>query len=518
MKRRALPVAVVAVLALVTNAPAATTGAAALASAAPGSYTGSGFDACTAPTPASMQAWSASPYRAIGIYIGGNNRACTQPQLTASWVSTQLAAGWHLLPVYLGLQAPCTTSSKPNLINPAAASSQGTAAANDAVAQAGALGLPTGTTIFNDMEAYRTGDSACRTAVLQFESAWTQRLHDLSYFSGFYSSLSSGVADQVAVYSSTSYVRPDYLWFARYDNVASTTDPSIPDSYWSPHRRIKQYAGSHSETWGSVTINVDNDFVDVAPLPPTPFGDFNGNGWSDIIARQVNGDLTLYVGNGTRFTAPRRIGVSWNGMDVIVRHGDFNRDGHEDVIAREKATGSLWLYYGTGSTLSGRTRIGIGWAGLREITAIGDLTGDGFPDIVAIQTSTGNLFLYAGHGTSLSAGVQIGSGWAGFDELTGVGDFTRDGPVDLIARQTATGDLYLYRGSTGALGNRSLVGAGWGAMRDLTGIGDFDRDGYPDLVTLQTTTGNLYLYPGRGTSFGTRSLVGTSWNSLRPLL
>ena len=51
-------------------------------------YTGLAFDTCTAPTVAQMSAWLASPYRAVGIYIGGVNRSCAQPQLTPSWVSS----------------------------------------------------------------------------------------------------------------------------------------------------------------------------------------------------------------------------------------------------------------------------------------------------------------------------------------------------------------------------------------------------------------------------------------------
>src|SRR5215475_1240800 len=49
-------------------------------------YAGPAFDTCTAPPLSTMQAWLASPYRAIGIYIGGTNRGCAQPQLTSSWV------------------------------------------------------------------------------------------------------------------------------------------------------------------------------------------------------------------------------------------------------------------------------------------------------------------------------------------------------------------------------------------------------------------------------------------------
>src|SRR5690349_18992528 len=57
----------------------------------PGNFTGSAFDACTAPTSASMKAWrEKSPYKAIGIYIGGINRGCAQPQLTPEWVKEQV--------------------------------------------------------------------------------------------------------------------------------------------------------------------------------------------------------------------------------------------------------------------------------------------------------------------------------------------------------------------------------------------------------------------------------------------
>src|SRR5215213_5334971 len=41
-------------------------------------FTGLGFDACSTPSSRSMSAWKSSPYRAVGVYIGGVNRACSQ--------------------------------------------------------------------------------------------------------------------------------------------------------------------------------------------------------------------------------------------------------------------------------------------------------------------------------------------------------------------------------------------------------------------------------------------------------
>jgi hypothetical protein len=486
----------------------------------PGTFTGKGFDACSAPSSEAMEAWLASPYRAVGIYFGGVNRACTQPNLTPLWVADQLARGWHLMPIYMGPQAPCTTSNKKYLFTAATAAASGRTSAEDAVAKAAALGLARDSVLIYDMEAYRTDDAACRSAVQTFISAWSSRLHDLGYLSGFYGSLSSGVADQVAVYNSTSLVTPDYLDFARYDGVVTTSNAAIPSTYWSPHRRIKQYLGGHDETWGGVTINIDNDYLDVAPLPKDPFGDFTGNGWSDLLARDTaNGNLYLHPGDGTNLESRISIGTGWNSVNAITRFGDFNRDGHEDVIARQTSNGDLWLYRGSGSGFSSRIRIGTGWNIMREITAIGDLNRDGYPDLIAAQTSSGSLFFYPGIGNGFGARRSIGSGWNSMDQLTGIGDLNRDGVIDLLARQKSTGNLYFYPGrASGYFGARSQIGTGWNSMRDLVGIGDFDRDGNPDLVAANKSTNYLYLYPGRATGLASRIRLTGVWSGRTPLL
>src|SRR5674476_515054 len=263
-KSRPILAAVVAGLLGATTLTTSFTGpAAASIGPSPGNYAGSGFDACTAPASNVMDTWRASsPYQAVGIYMGGVNRGCAQPLLTAQWVSAQESAGWHLLPIYMGLQPYCTTSTKPYRFTAADAATSGRTAADDAVVQARALGLATGSTIYSDIEAYSTTDSACSTAVLTYQSQWTQRLHALGFFSGFYSSLGSGVRDQVAAYYSTAYMRPDYLWFARYDGIATASDPAIPSTYWL-HGRMKQYQSplqtGAPETYGGQSLSVDRD-------------------------------------------------------------------------------------------------------------------------------------------------------------------------------------------------------------------------------------------------------------------
>ncbi len=232
-------------------------------------YTGLGFDACAAPSSRTMKAWATSPYRAIGVYIGGANRACSQPNLTAAWVAEQVAAGWYLIPTYVGLQAPtsaCGSCAKLSSSRVTAAT-QGAEAADDAVADAQSIGMGPGSPIYFDMEAY-TRTTGVTAATLTFLSAWTNQIHALGYSSGVYSSSASGIADLAAAIGGP-YALPDHVWTANWNGAQNTLDPYLPSTAWAFHQRIHQYRGGHNETYGLMTINIDNNYVDGGTVGPS---------------------------------------------------------------------------------------------------------------------------------------------------------------------------------------------------------------------------------------------------------
>jgi glycoside hydrolase-like protein len=114
-------------------------------------FRGRGFDACAAPSRAYMRAWRrSSPYRAVGIYIGGADRACDQRNLTAGWVRHEARARWHFIPMHVGPQAAFRQITSP--VRQAAA---------DAVVQARRLGFGPRTPIYYDMEAFRRLTEYC---------------------------------------------------------------------------------------------------------------------------------------------------------------------------------------------------------------------------------------------------------------------------------------------------------------------------------------------------------------------
>jgi hypothetical protein len=226
-------------------------------------YQGGGFDACTAPSTATMTSWLASPYRAVGVYIGGVNRACAQANLTAAWIATIQAMGWHYFPMYPGLQASCAKQPGVAKISPTQAAAQGRASGQDAAAQARALGIPTGTPLIFDMEAYRN----CGPEVITFLNGWDRALHNHGYRAGVYESFSN-VGDLIA--AAGTMTEPDVINYARWDARATTLSAYMPVTMWPGHHRVHQYRGGHHETWGGATINVDNDQLDVNLGFPVP--------------------------------------------------------------------------------------------------------------------------------------------------------------------------------------------------------------------------------------------------------
>jgi hypothetical protein len=255
------------------RAPSATSTARAISGAnVPGNYVGKGFDACTAPSDSLMDAWlTSSPYRSVGVYIGGVSRACAQPNLTAAWMSSQVRSGWSVIPTYVGMQAPCTSYYHTMSYDPATARAQGRAEAADAAVRAAAVGIAAPSTLYSDMEGYNNTSSRCVAGVLSYLSGWTRGLHERGYQSGVYSSASSGIRDLSRTYNSPAYNRPDDIWLAWWNNVPDTDGGSyVPDEQWSNHQRIHQYTGSVTERYGGYSVNIDRNALDVSTAVERP--------------------------------------------------------------------------------------------------------------------------------------------------------------------------------------------------------------------------------------------------------
>ena len=194
-------------------------------------------------------------------------------------------------------------------------------------------------------------------------------------------------------------------------------------------------------------------------------GTWDDDAISDVMVQDTAGGLFLRhgKGNGT-FAAPVRIGTGWTVHNLVIPVGDFNGDKFTDVIAR-RADGALFLYSGTGQGgfVPGTGRqIGSGWNMFNAVFSPGDFDGDGHPDLIG-RTPDGAAYLYRGNGVGgwRLPRATVAAGWEQYTALTSPGDFSGDGRSDVLAR-SADGRFWLLPGDgRGGVGAAKQVGTGW---------------------------------------------------------
>ncbi|MET9721923.1 FG-GAP repeat domain-containing protein [Streptomyces zaomyceticus] len=129
--------------------------------------------------------------------------------------------------------------------------------------------------------------------------------------------------------------------------------------------------------------------------------DLTGDGRADLVATDTAGDLWLYKGTGSATApfAPRvKTGHGWGIYNKIIATGNIGGGPAGDLVARDK-DGVLWLYLGKGDgTFAARTRIGGGWNTYSDIVGFGDADRDGRPDLMALTAWDGVPYFYKGTG------------------------------------------------------------------------------------------------------------------------
>lgn len=251
-----------------------------------------GFDSCSTPTTSQMLTWwDYSPYYTELVYLGGEN-ACGS-EGNSSWFSTVTGQGWQLVPIWVGLQAPCTSGFYTMSSNTTTAYSQGENDAASAASQANAMGFGSSySTLVDDIEQYDAGNSACNAAVRSFAAGWDAGLSARGYTPAVYESASD--VSNLATISSV----PDIVWIAGGGYYASTYSSSatvwgnayIGNGEWLYDQRFYQYNGSHSDgPYGGLSLTIDSDASNARVFHMYGSGaDYDGSGVNQLEGSEAN--------------------------------------------------------------------------------------------------------------------------------------------------------------------------------------------------------------------------------------
>ncbi|MFI1170155.1 hypothetical protein [Streptomyces melanogenes] len=130
--------------------------------------------------------------------------------------------------------------------------------------------------------------------------------------------------------------------------------------------------------------------------------DLNGDGRGDLLATDKDGVLWFYASTGDAaapFKTRQKIGGGWDTYNLLTAPGNIAGASGGDLLARDK-DGVLWLYLGKGDgTFTARREVGGGWQKYTHIIPAGR-NGKGVADLYAIGAS--GSALYSGRDSTTS--------------------------------------------------------------------------------------------------------------------
>ena len=121
----------------------------------------------------------------------------------------------------------------------------------------------------------------------------------------------------------------------------------------------------------------------------------------DLIARRVSDQQAIILPiettpTGVALGKPVATGLSLKKSTAVLSVGDWDRDGFNDIVTRSKK-GALRVRRGdgTGHFVGAPIPLGTGFKTVSMLAAVGDMTGDGYPDLMA-QPAGGGMRIYPG--------------------------------------------------------------------------------------------------------------------------
>ena len=203
-------------------------------------------------------------------------------------------------------------------------------------------------------------------------------------------------------------------------------------------------------------------------------GDFSGDGKSDILWRNDDGTVGEWQLNGTAITAAgsiQQVSNDWH----VVGTADFGGDGRSDILWRnDDGTVGLWHMNGTAASAANIMQVDNSW----HVAGTGDFNGDAKADLLW-RSDSGLLGIWTMNGSSVLSAenvAQVDPAW----RIAGTGDFNGDGRSDILWRHdSGTVGLWTMNGASPTSAQSIMtVSLDW----HIIGVGDYNGDSRADIL------------------------------------
>lgn len=205
-------------------------------------------------------------------------------------------------------------------------------------------------------------------------------------------------------------------------------------------------------------------------------------------------------GSASAASALTLVGGFWAGIAARTK-GDFNDDGHVDLMFRRTSDGvsqlDAWM-------MQGVRRVGLpvpyspAPPAALQVVGADDFGGDEQTDVVLQDPATGALEFWLLDGTIRTGSPTVLAGMGPEWELAATADFDRNGWPDLLWRNLTTQQLRIWRmhqttpipGGVVMPSPAQAVNSNWRVAAAL----DYSGDAFVDLLWYNITTGKIVLW------------------------
>ncbi len=231
-----------------------------------------------------------------------------------------------------------------------------------------------------------------------------------------------------------------------------------------------------------------------------------GNRLPDVVSRK-GGDVLTYPNLGTVDLLPALdTGLNLSTANALLNAGDWDRDGFSDLVYRTER-GALFLRRGDGTGHFGnRVKLAPGFDQVRLLAAVGDMTGDGWPDLMG-QPAGASMRIYPGRGLAGLQPSYVAHSAIDAGRQVAVGRWDTDGAPDSLFRSGSALSLYPGNGPGGLVGGKRL-GLDVTAYDWVIGVSDLRVSGHSDVIVREKATGRLFALRGSARGFGARRALG----------
>ncbi|CAF4050650.1 unnamed protein product, partial [Adineta steineri] len=248
-------------------------------------------------------------------------------------------------------------------------------------------------------------------------------------------------------------------------------------------------------------------------------GDFNNDGHLDLVSTLLgSSEVCVFFGygNGT-FSSMMIYSQIPASSPWSVAVGDFNNDNQQDLTIANWGIDSIGVLLGYGNGSFSTPILYSTGLGTRPISiAIGDFNNDNQQDITVANAGGGSIGLFFGYGNgSFENVILLSTGNASHPSSVTIADMNNDNQLDIIVANEGIDAIGIFFGyGNGSFTKQLLVSCGDHSSPWYAIAGDFNQDGRLDLATANYATSSIGVFYGYGNgSFGNLTTYSTGINS-----